>query len=187
MDVFSRAPAGGPAPDGWVDRRSLRDRRSRSRRRPSDKQWWHLRSNGIAMFATAPIWVALLLLGYWYFIDYEPWNFYGGVPMEIHSDVLTPFVPRGHKVKVEYEWEVFRDCQRMVELWLMNGTPKIIRQHQGSTTGTGPGKHGPIIVEVKVPEDYDTGPASLRSIAEFDCNPLKSWRIVEESRFTVIQ
>lgn len=130
-----------------------------------------------------PVWVVVLASIYW-LIDYQEWNPLGGPPLKISGEVLTPEVRPGGTLIVNYEWEVLRDCPRRVELWINNGQPHLISSHYGSTSGRGPGRQSKLY-SFTVPETVEDGPAILRSISVWSCNPLRSMLHAFDLPFTV--
>jgi len=140
---------------------------------------------GAEIWLTAPAWIVFFVFVYWQFFDYSAWNPLGGPPMSISSiDPVGP-VRAGEYATIEYDWEILRDCPRSIELILESENEAIIvRRHAGTTSGTGIGtRHKDAVV--LVPARWGEGPIILRSLGEFRCNPLRSWRYVHETALQV--
>jgi len=130
------------------------------------------------------VWFATALGVYWQWFDYVPGNPLGGPAMEMVSHVRTPEVSAGDELVVEYRYQVFRDCRRDIELWLDNHSRVLLRTHNGSTSGRGPGSYR-LFVSIPIPSATDAGPAVLRSRGQFWCNPINPWRYSHETPFLV--
>ena len=122
------------------------------------------------------------VLAWWEFLDYEIL----GPPVEHYSEeMLTEDIYPGTEVEIRWRYAVLRDCHRVVDLWLEESTGEIrlLRRHSGTSRGRPPGKRD-IISAVKL-NGVMPGETTLRSIAEFHCNPLRSYVQVIEVDFTV--
>lgn len=116
------------------------------------------------------------LFGYWYFLDYARWNPFGGPAMAGTGVALARTVLAGEDLAIRWEYEIFRDCPREVELFLANGHSEMISRHHGSTTGQPPGSRDPIVSKVHIPSYYEPQDLVITSNAVFHCNPFRSWR-----------
>jgi len=146
-----------------------------------------LRVQLIAACVTAPIWASLLVLIWWWAIDYQSWNPLGGPVVSQRGEVLTPVIRAGGLAKVRYQWRVLRDCRRDIEWWFVDGFAHQLQSSRGSTAGLDQRKQVSRVVVFAVPELVEPGPASIVMTIEAWCNPLQPWRWAHALPITVIQ
>lgn len=135
---------------------------------------------------TAVVWVPLLILGYWWFVEYQPWNPLGGPPIEHKTEyVVTSVVRPGEDVVTTWKYNVYRDdCNRDVELYLVNGRSEQVSAHHGTTQGQGNGLRE-LTAYVRIPEETPVGGYKLRSVSYWRCNPLRVYTASAEVAFQV--
>ena len=130
-----------------------------------------------ALTWTAPIWAALALMAWWWWIDYQPWNPFGGPPSsDRKAEVLTPVVSVNGTVQIKLDYNIRRDnCSRDIQVWQGNSTQKLLASHAASTSGEGNGERHRV---VSYPASAHPGREYIKFRAVWRCNPLKTWNEV---------
>lgn len=123
--------------------------------------------------------LGVAMLAYWEFLDYRV----QGAPISYYDQVVYPKQGRiGDKLMTRWRYQVHRDCPRDVSLYVA-GVPRSF--HHGSTRGRVMAAPRVFHRAVKVP-DVPPGEYVIRSVAEFHCNPLRSYVASAEIPFTVL-
>ena len=122
--------------------------------------------------------VAIAVLAYWEFLDYR----LRGVPMEYYEQHVTPDVGQaGDRLMTSWTYQVHRDCPRTIDLFVAD-VP--VSRHRGTTRGKSNGVRT-IYREITIP-NVPPGKYTIRSVSEFQCNPLRSHVSAVELPFTVV-
>ena len=140
-----------------------------------------------AMLGMAPIYLTITLLAYWWFLDYQPWNPLGGVPIQATLTPVTQEVRAGETGYVRLDYHIYRDCRRDIELWLVNHRPHLLIQHHGTTSGEGAGKRPYRILPVEIPPNTKPGPLVVKEVGAFHCNELRPYTYSVETVIQVVE
>lgn len=122
---------------------------------------------------TAVLWGPIAIMAWWawgYHWWYGPWMSY------IRAEALTPQIAPGEQLVVEWEYEIYLDCPRLVELWLDDAGglgETLIWSHRGKTRGVPPGRRKVVSDKLPLPP-LKPGMYTLESIATAECTPLHS-------------
>lgn len=139
-----------------------------------------------AILPILPLYATVLLLGYWWYVDYQPWNPLGGIPIQATLTPITAEVKAGETGYVRLDYTIQRDCRRDIELWLVNHRPHLLMQHHGATTGEGPGPRPHRILPVEVPAGTKPGPLVVKEVGRFHCNELRPYTYSTETVINVV-